>query len=270
MRVVDLATLQGDGTSNQDRAITRHNYAAVLDGASQFPPRPDGHDGGWYSERLARALAEQLDARDGNLGDAVANAIRTVATTENLTPGDAPSSTVTIARWNAENVHVYVLGDSPAIVFLADGTHQVVTDQRLVGVGRQQRAAYRAHLLDGHGFDTTHRQLLADLQAEQQRKRNTTGGYWIAEADPAAGHHGYTETFPLDQVDAVLLLSDGASAAVNKYTYPETWPEALDAVRNDGCAAFLRHVVDVEDQDPDGTRWPRSKHHDDKTAALLA
>ncbi|UPK76330.1 protein phosphatase 2C family protein [Nocardioidaceae bacterium SCSIO 66511] len=271
MRVVDTATLAGDGDNNQDRAITGDRYAAVLDGASQFPPRADGHDGGWYSERLARALTHALDADpESTPSDAVAHAIGSVATDEHLQPGDAPSSTVTLARWDAERLHIYVLGDSPAIVFLTDGTHQVITDRRLSQIADDRRTAYRARLADGHGFDATHRRLLADLQAEQQRQRNNNGGYWIAEADPQAGHHGYTTTFALDHIDTVLLLSDGVSATVDKYASPQTWPEALTYIRDHGCAALLRAATELEDQDHDGSKWPRSKRHDDKTAVLVA
>lgn len=271
MRVIDIATLAGDGGNNQDRAVTGDRYAAVLDGASQFPPRADGQDGGWYSERLAGALTKALDSKPSrSLSEAVSEAIRTVATAEQLRPGDAPSSTVTLARWDAEQLEVYVLGDSPAIVFLTDGTHQVLTDTRLSKVADDRRAAYRARLSEGHGFDHAHRRLLADLQAEQQRQRNIDRGYWIAEADPLAGHYGYTTTFELDRIDAMLLLSDGASATVDKYASPKTWPEALTYIRHHGCAAMLRAATELEDQDHEGTRWPRSKRHDDKTVVLVA
>lgn len=33
---------------------------------------------------------------------------------------------------------------------------------------------------------------------------------------------------------------------------------------------MLRAATKLEDQDYDGSRWPRSKRHDDKTAVLIA
>ncbi len=64
MRVVDYATLKGDGKTNQDRYLIGDYYAAVLDGASAYPPQPEGRDGGWYAEQLAASDRTAHDASD--------------------------------------------------------------------------------------------------------------------------------------------------------------------------------------------------------------
>jgi hypothetical protein len=137
----------------------------------------------------------------------------------------------------------------------------------LESVGATARAAYRAHLRAGHGYDTRLAELVATLQLAERDDRNHDGGYWIPESDPAAARHGLTATHPADTLDAVLLLSDGAAAPVMDYRVCD-WPSVLDGIRTHGPGAFLRDTHAHEQGDSDGIRWPRAKRHDDKTIAL--
>ena len=60
----------------------------------------------------------------------------------------------------------------------------VITDRRLSAIGADKRAAYRERLNAGGGFDSEHRELLRNLQAEQRKYRNEPDGFWIAADDP--------------------------------------------------------------------------------------
>ncbi|WP_406312938.1 hypothetical protein [Streptosporangium sp. NBC_01639] len=63
------------------------------------------------------------------------------------------------------------------------------------------------------------------------------------------------------------LLNDGASRLVDRF-HLAAWRQALDLLDGSGPAELIRHVREAEHGDPDGSRWPRSKAHDDATAAL--
>lgn len=267
LTTITTATLAGGPGPNQDHLVVTDHAVALLDGASAFLPHDPARDGGWYARTLGCALAPLLVDDDRGLVDVVADAIRDVADTHRLTPGDSPCSTVTIARWTADVLEIYTLGDSPAAVYTADGSVTVIHDPRLEGVGAEHRAAYREHLRSGAGYDQQLRDLLADLQHAERPHRNTDGGYWIAESDPAAAAHGTLERFSLEQVTAVLLLSDGASAAITDYQL-HNWADALGAIRH-SPADFLTGVQAAERDDADGVRWPRAKRHDDKTLILV-
>ena len=143
--------------------------------------------------------------RGGPIADAVAEAIRMVRDAHRLTPDTSPTSTVAIARWSDGVVETYALGDSYVVVLRADGTESVYTDNRLDAVGAPERAAYRTRLAAGHGYDVGHRELLLALQAEQAQHRNQPGGYWIAGAEPEAGHHGIATTDRRSGITGVLL-----------------------------------------------------------------
>lgn len=266
---VHTATLQGSGATNQDAVVVTDRAVAVLDGSTSWIPAEPGRDGGWYSHELALRLSEHLDDPHRSLIEVMAEAIREMHDSYGLTPGVSPESTVTIARWDAERLELLLLCDSPAIVFLTSGDFVELHDRRLEHVSAEARAHYHELLATGAGYGSAVKATLAEIQQDERRHRNRPGGYWIAEATPEAAAQAITRSFPLEEVAAVLLLTDGASAAVHDYTQPPTWPDALAAIERDGPDAFLATVHALEKTDPDGQHWPRSKPHDDKTVALL-
>jgi len=253
------------GSNNQDRFLVGDGFAAVLDGATSVAG-DRSHDPGWYAEQLARAIGETVP-RGGLLAGAVADAIRIVRDTHGLTPETAPTSTVALARWSDDVVETYVLSDSFVVTLRADGAETVHTDDRLDAVGASERAAYRARLAAGSGYDVEHGEVLLALQAEQARRRNQPGGYWIAGAEPEAAAHGITTVEERSGVVALLLASDG----VDPERHPEatTWRGLYDEVTKGGPAPTLDRIHDAESEDPGGERWPRSKRHDDKTLVTV-
>lgn len=260
---VQAATRAG-GSNNQDRYVHGDGFAAVLDGATSVAG-DRSHDPGWYADRLAREIGARMP-RGGALADTVADAVRAVRDAHRLDPDTSPTSTVALARWSDDTVETYLLGDSFVVVLRADGDETVQTDDRLDAVGAAERAAYRARLAAGGEYDVGHRDLLLALQAEQARRRNRPGGYWIAGAEPEAAHHGITTTGERSGVSALVLASDGV--APERHPEAVTWRALSGAAYRRGPAQVLRELHDAEAADADGRRWPRSKRHDDKTLVI--
>lgn len=261
---IQSATLAG-GVNNQDRFLVGDGFVAVLDGATSVAG-DRSHDPGWYAEQLAQAISETVPG-GGPLASAVSKAIGIVRDVHGLTAETAPTSTVALARWSDDAVEVYVLGDSFVVVLGTDGTETVHTDDRLDTVGVSERAAYRAHLAEGHGYGAEHRELLLALQDQQARRRNQPGGYWIAGAEPEAAAHGITTVTERSGVTALLLASDGVDPG--RHPGATTWRDLADEARSYGPAPVLQDIHDAEAADPDGARWPRAKRHDDKTLVLV-
>ncbi|WP_189669097.1 protein phosphatase 2C domain-containing protein [Promicromonospora soli] len=257
------ATLAG-ASRNQDRYVTGDGFAAVLDGATSVAG-DRSHDPGWYAEQLADTIKQTVPQGD-SLAGAVEEAIRAVRDAHGLTPETTPTSTVALARWSDDTVEMYMLGDSYGVIFYADGTEAVHTDDRLDCVAVNERAAYRKRLAEGHGYDDGHRALMLDLQAEQARRRNRPSGYWIAGAQPEAARHGITSVDRRAGVSALVLASDGVDPA--RHPDATTWRDLYEEANEYGPARTLHRIHDAETDDVDGRRWPRSKPHDDKT--LLA
>ncbi|MEV0891448.1 protein phosphatase 2C domain-containing protein [Promicromonospora sp. NPDC050262] len=258
------ATLAG-GTNNQDRCVIGDGFAAVLDGATSVAG-DRSHDPGWYAEQLAQAIAETVP-QGGTLADAITESIRAVRDTHHLTPATTPTSTVALARWSDEVVETYVLGDSYVVVLQADGTETVHTDDRLDEVATAERAAYRRRLLDGHGYDDGHRTHLLELQAEQARRVNQPGGYWIAGAEPEAAQHGITTIDDHAAASALVLASDGVDPL--RHPGATTWRDLYEEATMHGPELVLRRIHEAEEADSEGRQWPRSKPHDDKTLLVV-
>ena len=268
--VIEVAEWAGVGLDGFDRPtedrVVRLPHAVVLaDGATSL--RDDELSGGWYAEHLCAALAERLTAHpDGDLKQLLADAIAALVDEYGLVAGAAPSSTVSVLRWSEDVVDGLVLADSPVVVFTDVGPH-LLADERLAGVA-VPGGGYRQRLREGGGYGPEHAAALRASGARTSKLRNVEGGFWVAEADPAAADHAHTGSWPRDHVTAALMATDGMSCGVDDYHIFD-WPQVLAHATATGPAAVLAMVRAAEVTDPDGTRWPRPKRHDDKTLVLL-
>lgn len=264
--LLTTATLRGDRLHNQDQALVVDGAAAVLDGASSWLPQEAGRDGGWYARSLSSALAAVLPAHDLPLTAVLARAIGSVRDANDLVPGRSPSSTAAIVRWHEHQgrLDALALADSPIVVFLRDGSEDLLVDDRLSHVGIGQHSRLREHLVRGRGFSGPEfHNLVADLQLAEGPRRNEEGGFWVAEAVPASAERAVCRSWALDDVTDVLIMSDGAAAGVSVYGI-HSWREVLLMAQRSGLQTVLERVHELEEGDPDGKRWPRTKRHDDK------
>ncbi|TQJ03404.1 hypothetical protein FB471_3160 [Amycolatopsis cihanbeyliensis] len=230
---------------SEDHVVVLDNAVLLLDGATS--PSPRLPSGGWYAGLLTERLAHDLRADpDVKLGELLATAITEVATAHELRPGHAPSSTVTILRWRADTVDALVLADSPVVAFGPEGP-QVLSDDRIT-------------TLRGEGRLRTG----TDVRA----LRNAEGGFWVAEADPAAARQARRASWPRDRLEAALLATDGVAVGVDDYHLFD-WPGMLALARARGPRAVLDEVRAAEEADPQGYRWPRAKRHDDQALVLV-
>ncbi|MGW7538812.1 hypothetical protein [Amycolatopsis sp. NPDC054798] len=249
MPEISTAERAGVGSDGHPRPTEDHiallpHAILVLDGATS--PSPDLPPGGWYAALLRDQLTTTLTTHPHeDLATTLATAITAVAETHSLTPGHAPSSTVSVLRWNDSEVEALVLADSPIVAFGQFGT-DVVSDDRLTSL--------RTNGLLQTGSDV-------------RRRRNAADGFWVAEADPAAAHKAVRRSWPRADVDAVLIATDGVAIGVDEYGLFD-WPEVLRIAKNKGPEAVLDAVRAAENDDPHAVRWPRAKRHDDQVLVL--
>lgn len=266
---VETAERAGDHLSgteqSEDVVLVLPNAVAVLDGATSLRPR--ARTGGWYAARLAEQLAERLPVPGLDLAELLAESIEAVVREHGLRPGDSPSSTAAVLRWDESYVDALVLADSPVVLFTDDGEHPVVDDQlaRLRGAP----GGYRERLRSGGGFDEGHRQVLSSSMDRASRLRNVEGGFWVAEALPEAAFHGTRTSLPRHRVRSALVCSDGVSCGLQDYGIYRSWSDVLLEASRSRPRAVLDRVRAAEESDPDGVRWPRPKRHDDQALVLV-
>lgn len=168
-------------------------------------------------------------------------------------------------RWTEDRVDALVLADSPIVAFTRQGP-QVVADDRIANL--VVPGGYRQRLRSGGGYGPDHVTALRAAGRSAGQLRNVPGGFWVAEADPAAATHARIATWPRQDVTAALLASDGVSCGVDDYHLFD-WPTVLTLATDTGPAAVLARVRDAERADPDAQRWPRPKRHDDQALVLV-
>jgi hypothetical protein len=256
--------IDGIDRPTEDRVVVLPHAVVLLDGATALHPRE--RTAAWYVAQLSAELAAGLRAQPtADLPGLLAGAIANLAAQHRLVPGSAPSSTVALLRWTDTWVDALVLADSPVVAF-TDAGPQVLADDRIATLPRP--GGYRARLADGAGFGPEHVAALRVAGARTSRLRNVDGGFWVAEADPAAAYQARTARWPRAGLHTVMIASDGVSCGVDDYHLFD-WPQALELAVADGPHAVLDAVRAAERADPDATRWPRPKRHDDQALALV-
>jgi len=244
-----------------DRVAVTGNAVVVLDGASAI--EPVSVPPGVYADHLGKAVTAALSADPGaGLRNVLAEAIAATAGELGLAGDDCPSSTLAVIRVGGQ-VDLLVLGDSFIFYDTGSGT-RVLTDDRLAQLHLPEGRRYRERLAAGTGYDDTHRGLLGALQREQRKHRNRPGGYWIAEADPAAAWQARSLSLPVAATRWAVLATDG-TVNTARHLGLDDWPVLA---RSDPAALsrFLECCQDWEARsDPAGQQFPRAKRHDDKT-----
>ncbi|HUQ57439.1 protein phosphatase 2C domain-containing protein [Lentzea sp.] len=229
---IETAEQAAPGHVSEDRIRVTTNAVVVLDGVTSR--RPPGRNGGWYATNLADELVRLINDTDP-LTDVLARAIANLAEEHDLVPGDSPSSTASIVRWNDETIDALVLCDTPVVAF--GRTTHVLEDTRLEDLRSQP-----------------------DILAW----KNKPNGWWVAEADPVAGHRAVTARWPRSEVRTVIALTDGVSCGVSEYGL-FSWEDLAEMP----LGGVLDRIREAERGDSEHKRWPRSKTHDDQAIARI-
>lgn len=178
-------------------------------------------------------------------------------------PG-TPSATVIVIRETGADLEYLVLADSVLILQEQDKV-VAITDDREAQVGLNHRALMDSLPAGSPEHTRAHRAYVEALRSY----RNRAGGFWVASIDPAVSQEAIVGTRPLDALDSVVLLSDGASRLVDRFDIA-TWLDLVDLSKSKGPASLLDWVREAEASDPTGQRWPRGKSSDDATVAYVS
>lgn len=233
--------------ADEDAGGVLGEVAVVLDGAGVSARFRAGchHSVSWYSHALAaRLLAIAQDPAIG-LRDALATAITRVGDLHrdgcDLGSG-GPSATVVMVRRTAEHLEHLVLCDSSLLLLGTSGEVVRVTDARVDEVARAESTA----------------------EAIESR-RNAPGGFWVARHEPEAAEQALVGRTPLSDLEAVHLVSDGITRAVDLLGLHDD--TSLAHALSEDPASLLEDLRAAERDLPVGRR-PR-KAHDDATVLTL-
>src|SRR5271166_3186588 len=242
---------------NEDFAAVTPSAAVLLDGAGIPAGVESGcvHGVAWFTRVLGTALlARACDPAGGSLPGCLAAAIDDVRRLHGGTcdlhhPGTPTATVVAIRVQDGELEHL-VLTDSTLVLTRVGGPIQVVTDRRLDSALGNTRAALARVPLGHPEYAAAFREHMLVVQG----LRNSSGGFWVAAADPMVAEHALTGSSPLSSLESALLVSDGASRLADLFGLV-SWADLAAIVRLDGPFELIRQVRAAEAADPDGRRW---------------
>lgn len=263
--VFSMATDAAPGRPNEDFVLVTPELAVVVDGAG-IPFGGCIHGVAWYSRQLAAQTlaALSVDPRI-TLTEGLAQGIEATAHlhrgTCDLSSETTPCAAVGILRIGTETVDTLTLSDCVVVVETADGPH-VTCDLAI-----EELAGTEPETLAGLTIGSAaHKAALARLVEKQTATRNREDGWWVAASDPQAAHHALTNSYARTDVRRAAAFTDGATRPVDQMGLYR-WPEYLDLLDKLGPIGLIGHVRSIEKADPDGVEHPRTKTHDDASAA---
>ncbi|MCM2388932.1 integrase [Streptomyces albipurpureus] len=267
---VSTASLSRPGRANEDFVVASPEVTVVIDGAGTPEGLETGcvHGVSWFARNLGIAAFREALGADITLSACLAAAIEQTADLHRSTCAVddpfSPSATVSMFRERPTDFEWLVLGDSLVALDSGGPTPLAVSDQRLALIARDIRGDLKHARSDSPEHRETHRVL---VEAERSL-RNTSGGYWVAAADPQAAAEAHTGSVARSKLVRAALLSDGAARLIDEFRIA-SWSTGLDILERKGPGEFIDQVRQAELSDPDCKRWPRGKVHDDATVAFL-
>ncbi|WP_405101496.1 protein phosphatase 2C domain-containing protein [Micromonospora sp. NBC_01412] len=263
MRVLSASDPGDTSKANEDWFSASPRLIVVLDGATARTDTGCRHGVSWYAAKLGSVAGTLAADLETPLKEALKTAIEQVAEMHkecDLNHPGTPSAAVSILRINGSSWEYLVLGDISVIIDQQAGGAAVVTDTRVDSTARPERDEVDRHLI---GSPEKQAALLRMKHAELAA-RNQPGGFWVATAIPSAADHAIVGSVPLDEVQRLAVLTDGAARIVDLFGALD-WPAVLDNLSAHGPAELIRQVRTLEGADPQGARWPRNKRSDDAT-----
>jgi serine/threonine protein phosphatase PrpC len=278
IQVIEGLSIPGSvGRENDDALGANGSIAFVLDGVTALvdtPVMPGKSDAAWAAHAARDFLLQHENERDlrkliGDVGQGIAARFEA----ERLRPTQArwelPWTTLSIVSVEPGRLNIAYVGDSRVLIETADDEiHNFGTNP--------SRSAFEAKLATkmlsarkGQAFsaETVRATVMPDLRRVRDTV-NTPDGFWLLGPDAAVGAHASVTSIALDGPATVLLATDGFYALVEDYQrYGDR--ELIATAQTLGLAILARELRHIEDEDPEGERYPRMKKSDDATALLV-
>ena len=276
LEILASLSLPGDPAKpNEDAFAVINSAAVVMDGATGLGEQllPGRSDAAWVSTFGARRL--MAHARDGDaplsaLAHALADTEKSFHGLRRRAPKEkyeVPLAAMMFVAETESALKALWFGDCGLIVKRPGEAAELVGD----GFEKRAAEAKRAALLSVQtgvsatvGVNRPH--ILPALRASRNRMNGPAG--WAFGPDSRAAKHASSQTVEAPPGTLLLLASDGFLALGGDYGRYSA-DALLEAIEKDGLPKLGTELRAIEEDDPEGARFPRFKKSDDATALLL-
>ena len=278
IQVLEGLSIPGSPERENDDAMgATATIAFVLDGVTSLvetPLMPGRSDAAWVAHTARDLLLQHgpkaaIDLR-GVLRDVASEITRQFEAMRLRPPAaryELPWTTISMIGVEPGRMHIAYVGDSRILVETADDVIHSYGVSPSRGIFETQLAAKMIAARKGIGVEVQRKTVLPELQRVRELV-NTPQGFWLLGADSAVGDHAKVATLELTGPATVLLATDGFYALKEDYLrYGDR--ELIATAQTVGLKILARELRHIEDEDPEGARYPRMKKSDDATALLL-
>lgn len=243
-------------------------FAIVVDGASPVGGGRDAHQKtADFAYAMSRGIDERL-ARPGTIRECVAAALAQAQ--QRSEPDFLATAAMSLVVWNAEEIAVASLADCVAVLRGPSGC-QVVASEKFVAHEEALKQELVDLLSSGVPADQAYEAVRVKNRAARAA-RNTEEGQWVlaSQGDVAAivAHMDVT-VVPRGDVDHVVVASDGAWACVDTFGLVDA-QECVAKVLDGTWGEVFARQRQLEQEDADGSRFPRFSANDDATIVGVA
>jgi hypothetical protein len=264
--------------ANDDAYGSTQRSAFVLDGATSVgdePLLPGTSDARWVAVESASILTELSKASQDNVESLVAKTVEELIARFTSTrlraprePYEIPLASMMFLVASARSLEVGWYGDCRLLAKGADG--------KLLSAGpgikakvREQDGAREVAKASGKSAAAMARQDLLPRLRELRNLANTRTSAGVLGPDPRCVPLLRKDTLDLKLPATALLMSDGFYVLVTDYGLYDD-EGLLRAAQLKGLKRLYDDLRAFEAGDPQGTRFPRYKTHDDATALLVS
>lgn len=258
---------------NEDVAFVDENRGlfAVFDGASSLDNyiSDSGKTGGYIASHTA---ADVFRSGSGStlktLFSEANNRLEQLHKDAGIDTSDAIhrfGTTVAAAWLHEDTVELLQCADSVAIIIDKDGKASAPLgyhDQDLSEMLEWQRLAKSGLKIDEI------RPIVRPMTITKRRQVNEA--YGTMNGDPRAGKFASHTTIATNDIKHILLLTDGMYIPKEDPAAEEDWQQYADIFLHGGLKELFDTVRSLENSDPDVTRYPRYKPHDDASGVAIS
>ena len=278
-----VVSIQGSSPHNEDIYVCdeQHGLYAVVDGATALSPYRGlgGESSGFLAARLVADVLMRnerqgansslpLDALLRQANDELGRTMLSAAIDVSC-PLQLWGACVVAVRLHFDYLEVAQIGDAVLALVNTDGNVTLATPNQLAGVSRITRA--RCHEANERKFSSAGERLAFIRQGllANRQLANIPNGYGVLNGQKAAENFIVSQRIPLQNVQAMLLMTDGLAFPGAKNEDELGVVEAVSHVQRMGLVDYARWLVEQEQADSACLRFPRAKVSDDKTGIWL-
>lgn len=266
-----------ESPANADAWGNAGDVVLLLDGAAPLGSServcPEENEAVWLVRRFVEQFTTETPSTDaGSLLERVERTRQTLAgeytalcTRAGLTPAESPFACLCLARFSAEALELYNMGDGTTLVGLAGGRVERFGTSAVRELDRQGVELLVREIIAG---PATHRERMQNVRPRimaNRSLRNQLSGYDVLALDAATTGRLEQRSFARAEVESVLMMTDGFYRLVDTY-HEYTDASLFQAAVQRGLGSLLAELRAIEQSDPECIEYPRFKAEDDATA----